>query len=157
MAYNPGSNVYVGTDNISSMIAVNVNGNIITVLGNEYVLPSPVQYKLQTTLPNTLIYVINSVGGMISQAVQITVSMNSSEVTTALVTLINYYYLTGSNTFAATSVTVNNGSMTAQLDTAGIDTSTYSGQFFTLNGNVLEGQTVLTGTPLTSTQTSASA
>lgn len=156
MAYNPNSNAYVGTDNINNMIPVTVNGNIITVLGNEYVLPSPVQYKLSTSLPNTIIYVLSTIGGMISQAVQITVNMNSSEVASALVNLINYYYLTGSNTFAAMSVTVNNGSMTAELDTAAIDTSTYSGQYFTLSGNVLQGQTPLTGIPLTSSQSSPS-
>jgi hypothetical protein len=157
MAYNAsGDNQYVGTDTINNMIPVNVNGNVITVLNQEYILENPVLYKLNVNLPNTIVYALQTSNGLISQALQITIAMSAQEEATAIVSLINYYYLSGQNTFNATQVTVNNGNMTAILDPTTINQSLYSGQSFTLTGNVLQGQTVLNGTTVTSNQSSVS-
>lgn len=154
--YGSGVEEYNGTDNINNMIPVTVNGNVVTVLGQEYVLPSPVLYKLNVNLPNSIVYALANNNGLITQALQITVTMSSTEETSAMVSLINYYYLSGQNTFAATQVTISNGNMTAILDSSFIDQTIYQGQTFTLNGNVLQGQTLLSGTPLTSNQSTVS-
>lgn len=147
---------YNAVDNINNIIPVSVNGNVITVLGQEYILPTPVIYKLNVNLPNSIVYALATNNGLLTQAVQITVTLSSTEEASAMVSLINYYYLNGQQTFAATQVTVNNNNMTAILDASFIDQSVYSGQNFILNGNVLQGQTLLSGTPFTSNQSSVS-
>lgn len=148
MSMQPGG-TYCGTDNINNMIEVNVNNNVITVLGQEYVLPSPVLYKLTTTLPNSLIYVTSTNGGLLQEAVQITVNLNGNEQAIPLVTYNRYYYMTKQAQFAATQVTVNaNGSMSAILDPTAINPQEYNGQEFTLTGNVLTAQTTLIGTSI---------
>ncbi len=151
--YYQTNNVYNSTDTLNNMLSVTVAGNLITILGQEYVLPSPVLYKQPTNLPNTLIYVISSLNGLIQQAVQITVSVNTSDEIVPQINLNNYYYLQGTNSFAAESVTVINGQMTAVLDPNSISSTQYVGSSFSLNGSVLVGMSPITPFPQATTST----
>jgi len=153
--YGTGSSqsTYSSTDQLNNFIDVTVNGNVITVLDQEYILSNPVLFKQPTNLPNTLVYVTAVNAGMMMEAVQLVANVGSDNVVSVIVTYNRYYYLQSQQTpleFPATQVSVNNGNMTAILNTAEMDTSQYNGQNLSLTGNVLTAQTVLTGTPYTS-------
>ena len=135
-----GNTVYSSTDTLTNLIYVNVNGNIITVLNDEYVLPNPVLFKQPTNLPNTLIYVTSMLNGLIQNAIQVSASINQLDEVVVIVSELNYYYLQGPLTFNALSVTLNsNNTMSAVLDPNSINQSQYVGNSFSLFGNVLTG------------------
>ena len=142
MAQYP-SNVYNSTDSLTNLINVSVNGNSLSILSDNYILPSPVLYKLNTNLPNTLIYVLSMLIGLLQTSVQVTVSINQLDEIVPVVMLNNYYYLQGPLSFPALSVTLNNGQLSAQLNPSGINTQLYQGNSFNLTGNVLTASTAL--------------
>ncbi len=152
MPYGTGGaqSTYSSTDQLNNFIDVTVNGNVVTVLGQEYVLDNPVLFKQPTNLPNTLVYVTSVNAGMMMEAVQLVANVGSDDVVSVLVTYNRYYYLQTNQTpmqFPATQVTVNNGNMSAILNVAEMNSTQYQGQNLTLTGNVLCAQTVLTGIP----------
>lgn len=143
MNYYQSNTVYQSTDAISNLINVTVNGNTLTILNDSYILPSPILFKQQVNLPNTLVYVTSMLNGIIQSSVQVTVSINQLDEVVPVVMYNNYYFIPNGTVFNAQTVTVNNNQITAQLDPNSINQSKYIGNSFSIFGNVLTASTNL--------------
>lgn len=143
MNYYQSNMVYQSTDAISNLINVNVNGNTLTILNDSYILPSPILFKQQVNLPNTLVYVTSMLNGIIQSSVQVTVSINQLDEVVPVVMYNNYYFIPNGTVFNAQTVTVNNNQITAQLDPNSVNQSQYIGNSFSIFGNVLTASTNL--------------
>ena len=137
--------IFNQTNNLSSDIQVTVTGNSLSVLNNTYTLPKPVLYMLpQQPTGGSLTYVTNQSNGMVTESVSVSTSINSLDTIMISVIYNNYYVVPNGQIFNAQSVTLQNSQVIATLDPVSMQAlGMYNGQLFTLAGNILTGQTMI--------------
>jgi hypothetical protein len=150
--------IFNATNIINNLVSITVTGNIISVMGENYTLPNPVLFMLPQNTNGSITYVTNQYQAMVTESVTVSTSLNSlNEI--EIVVMYNYYYqVINGTTFNAQSVTLQNGQIVATLNPTSMQAlGLYSGQYFTLSGNILTGQTMITANSTSTTIPSATA
>ena len=129
------------TDVINEQVTVTSSGNMLSVLGNNYLLPTPIQYK--TTNSGNSLYVTATNNGLVTEAVEVDLSLAAGNVLTPTVTYNRYFWLADNTVLNAISATVVAGSVVATVDPASAQSAGYQGDTFTLSGRLLTSKTVL--------------
>jgi molybdopterin-binding protein len=133
------------TDTLSNNVAITITNTALLVLGKTYTLPKVVLYKQTTNNTSRSVYVTAEVNNIVTEAVEVLITVDVNYGLVATVTYDRYTNIVDGTTLNANSVTLAAGNITATIDAASAQALGYTGNTFTLNGNLLTAQTILTG------------